>query len=188
LQQPGAIVAFLLLVVVSVVAFLYALSWRVGVVTLGEKENRLDNPGQRFGNFIMNVFAQRRLLTKNIGIVHFFIFWGFIFICLGEIPLLFEGLFGMKVPFFSTNPYFIMVQNVISVIVVIVLLVAVYRRWVLKTRLPLPHFGSSHNCHLNLRRSGYRMVCNRSQVGPGAESGRSFCPRRIALLFHGWPA
>ncbi|MFA5384227.1 MAG: (Fe-S)-binding protein [Eubacteriales bacterium] len=132
MQQPGAIVAFLLLVVVSVAAFLYALSWRVGVVTLGEKENRLDNPGQRFGNFIMNVFAQRRLLAKNIGIVHFFIFWGFIFICLGEIPLLFEGLFGMKVPFFSTNPYFIMVQNVISLIVVIVLIVAVYRRWVLK--------------------------------------------------------
>ncbi|KUK65849.1 MAG: Fe-S oxidoreductase [Desulfotomaculum sp. 46_80] len=132
MQQPEAIAAFLLLVIVSVLAFLYALSWRVGVVTLGEKENRLDSPGQRFGNFIMNVFAQRRLLAKNIGIVHFFIFWGFIFICLGEIPLLFEGLFGIKVLFFSTNPIFITLQNLIALIVVIVLLVAVYRRWVLK--------------------------------------------------------
>jgi len=132
LQQPEAIVVFFLLAVVSVVAFLYAASWRVGVVTLGEKENRLDNPGQRFGNFIMNVFAQRKLLAKKIGIVHFFIFWGFIFICLGEIPLFFEGLFGIKVPFFSTSPIFITFQNVISLIVVIVLIVAVYRRWVLK--------------------------------------------------------
>jgi len=94
LQQPVAIVVFILLVIVSVLAFLYALIWRVGVVTLGQKENRLDKSGQRFGNFIVNVFAQRKILAKNIGIVHFFIFWGFIFICLGEIPLLFEGLFG----------------------------------------------------------------------------------------------
>ncbi len=132
MQQPVAIVVFILLVIVSVLAFLYALIWRVGVVTLGQKENRLDKSGQRFGNFIVNVFAQRKILAKNIGIVHFFIFWGFIFICLGEIPLLFEGLFGIKVPFLSTSPIFITVQNVIAAIVIIVLIIAAYRRWVLK--------------------------------------------------------
>lgn len=131
-MHSGWVIAFFLVTLAAVVAFAYALAWRVGVVVIGDKEVRWDHPGQRLWNFLMNVFAQRKLLDETYGIVHFFIFWGFIFICLGEIPLFFEGLFGLKVPFLGTNPYFLMIKDIIAAIVVISLIIAVYRRWVLK--------------------------------------------------------
>lgn len=131
-MHSGWIIAFILVALAAVVAFAYALMWRIGVVALGEKEVRWDRPGLRIGNFLLNVFGQRRLLSEPYGIVHFFIFWGFVFICLGEIPLFFEGLFGIKVPFLGTNPYFLMIKDIIAAVVILCLLIAAYRRWVLK--------------------------------------------------------
>ena len=126
-------IAFVIVVLFALIGFFYAVYRRISVLTMGEKEVRWDHLGQRIYNFLLYVFAQRKLLNEPYGIAHFFIFWGFIFIVLGELPLLLEGLFpGFAFPFLGTNPYFILIKDVMAAIVVVCLIIGAIRRWVLK--------------------------------------------------------
>ena len=66
----------------------------------GKNENRFDHVGRRLKKVLINVFGQKRLLKEPLaGIMHFFIFWGFIFITIGTIEVLMSGIF----PGFSFN-------------------------------------------------------------------------------------
>ncbi|HMC08893.1 MAG TPA: (Fe-S)-binding protein [Actinomycetota bacterium] len=51
----------------------------VAMLALGKPDNRLDNVGARIGRELRVVFAQQKLLQWPFpGIMHFFIFWGFV--------------------------------------------------------------------------------------------------------------
>ncbi|MDP4160040.1 MAG: heterodisulfide reductase-related iron-sulfur binding cluster, partial [Bacillota bacterium] len=131
------LIIFSLITVIAVLSFSYALKKKIGILALGAKEDRYDNPGKRFKNFVTMVLGQSKLLNEPYGVVHFIIFWGFIFICLGELPLMFEGLFpAYSFPILGTNPYFYMIKDILTALVVIGLFIGVIRRWVIKpTRL-----------------------------------------------------
>jgi len=132
--RTGWIIVFALVVLVSLAAFGYAVYRRISVLTLGQKEMRWDNIGRRIYNFFLYVIAQRKCaFGEPYGIVHFFIFTGFIFIALGELPLFFEGLFpSFKFPFLGTNFYFLYLKDIMSALVILALIIAAFRRWVLK--------------------------------------------------------
>jgi Fe-S oxidoreductase len=51
----------------------------IALLRLGRRENRLDNIGARIGRELRVVFAQQKLLQWPFpGVMHFFIFWGFV--------------------------------------------------------------------------------------------------------------
>ncbi|MCL6448883.1 MAG: Fe-S oxidoreductase, partial [Armatimonadetes bacterium] len=124
---------FVLAAVVALALFTSSVYRRISILMLGDKEIRWDQPVRRIYSFLLNVFAQRKLLYEPYGIVHFFIFWGFIVITLGELPLIWEGLFpGFPLPVLGTSPAFFFGKDILSAIVVICLIIAALRRWVLR--------------------------------------------------------
>jgi Fe-S oxidoreductase/nitrate reductase gamma subunit len=127
------LIPFLILTVLALAAFVTALRKKINFLLLGAKEDRFDQAGKRFGNFVLNVLGQRKMIQEPYGIIHFFIFWGFIFIVIGELPFLFEGLFpAYGIPFLSTNPYFYFVKDILASLVFIGLIIGVIRRWVIR--------------------------------------------------------
>lgn len=127
------LIVFLVIAVVSVVLFCHALMKKIRILSLGAKEERFDHPGKRFMNFVTMVLGQKKLINEPYGCIHFIIFWGFVFICLGELPLITEGLFPVfHFPFLGTNPYFYMVKDILTALVVIGLFIGIIRRWVVK--------------------------------------------------------
>jgi Fe-S oxidoreductase/nitrate reductase gamma subunit len=105
------------------------------LIRLGAKEERFDHPGARWKNFAAKVLGQQKMLNEPYGVIHFFIFWGFIFICIGEIPFLFEGLCpAWEIPFLSTNRWFYALKDVLAILVFVGLIIALIRRWVVRPK------------------------------------------------------
>jgi len=129
------LIIFLVLSGLAVYAFVHALSKKIRILTLGAKENRFDNPGKRLKNFIVNVLLQGKMLREFYGYIHLFIFWGFIFIALGEIPFMIEGLFpSVHFPLLGTSPYFYLIKDILSTLVFVGLIIGVIRRWIVKPK------------------------------------------------------
>ncbi|AFQ44374.1 heterodisulfide reductase-related iron-sulfur binding cluster [Desulfosporosinus meridiei] len=132
-MRLGWLIVFALMTVLAILSFSKALKKKIGILSLGAKEERFDNPNQRFMNFVKLVLGQSKLINEPYGVVHFIIFWGFIFICLGELPLIFEGLFpAYSFPILGTNRYFYMIKDLMTALVIVGLCFGLIRRWVIK--------------------------------------------------------
>jgi len=132
--RTGWIIVFTLVVLVSLTAFGHAVYRRVSVLTLGQKEMRWDNIGRRIFNFFLYIILQKRCAFGELyGIIHLIFFTGFIFIALAELPLFAEGLFpSFEFPFLGTNFYFLYIKDILAALVIVAIIVAAFRRWVLR--------------------------------------------------------
>ena len=130
----GAI--FIAVLVISLAFFAYALTRRVQLVMLGRPEARWDRPLTRTAGFITLVFGQKKLFKERVGVIHFFIFWGFIVIAFGTLQIIAEGISpGFTFPW-SENYTFLFIKDLLSLIVLVGLVVIAYIRYVVrKTRL-----------------------------------------------------
>lgn len=118
---------------VALAVFGYALKRRVGHLMMGRPEKRLAGTGRRIAGFIVLVLGQKKLFKEKFGIVHFIIFWGFIIISLGTLQFVGEGLSeGFKIPLLGVNPYFYMVKDIFSVLVLAAVSAAAFRRFVIR--------------------------------------------------------
>lgn len=129
-------IVFVIVLVAALAVFAYALTRRVQYVLLGRPEHRFDQVGRRFGGFVYLVFGQRKLFKERVGVIHFFIFWGFIVIAFGTLQIIAEGISpGFTFPW-ADNYAFLFVKDLISLIVLVGLLVIAYIRYVVRrTRL-----------------------------------------------------
>ncbi|HAP93771.1 MAG TPA: Fe-S oxidoreductase, partial [Desulfotomaculum sp.] len=66
-------ITFVIVVLFALIGFFYAVYRRISVLMMGEKEVRWDHLDHRIYNFLLYVFAQRKLLNEPYGIAHFFI-------------------------------------------------------------------------------------------------------------------
>ncbi len=130
----GAI--FIAVLVLSLAFFAYALARRVGFVMLGRPESRWDRPVARTAGFVTLVFGQKKLFKERVGVIHFFIFWGFIVIAFGTLQIIAEGISpGFTFPW-ADNYTFLFIKDLLSLIVLVGLIVIAYIRYVVrKTRL-----------------------------------------------------
>ena len=127
-------IAFTVVVVLAVAAFGYFLMRRVQYLLLGVPERRFDHPLVRTAGFVSLVFGQRRLLKKPVGIIHFFIFWGFIVIAFGTLQLIAEGVSAGAMLPWGGNAVFNLVKDILSVLVLIGLIAAAYVRYVIRPK------------------------------------------------------
>jgi Fe-S oxidoreductase len=130
----GAI--FIVVLVASLVLFTFALTRRVRYMLVGQPEWRFDQPVKRTAGFVWLVFGQRKLFKERVGVIHFFIFWGFIVIAFGTLQIIAEGIHpGLLFPW-ASNYGFLMAKDILSLIVEAGILVLVYIRYVYrKSRL-----------------------------------------------------
>ncbi len=118
----------------------YSLKQKLSLLKIGKKENRFENKYDRVFNIIKIVFGQSKLLRDPAaGLIHFFIFWGFMLFTLAvlegiiqgfysEFNLLFLGKFNLLVSFS---------HDIFAVLVIIAIGFAFYRRYIQKVeRLP----------------------------------------------------
>ena len=108
-----------------------------GYLRTGKKENRFDRTGERLGRVAKIAFGQTKLLREPLaGILHFFIFWGFVILLTAVVESIGEGL----VPGFSLEflgplyPPLVFLQDVVGVLVIIAVLVSIFRRLVMPPR------------------------------------------------------
>ncbi len=130
----GAI--FIVVLVITLGFFAWALNRRVQYVMIGRPEARFDRPLTRTLGFVWLVFGQKKLFKERVGVIHFFIFWGFIVIAFGTLQIIAEGIHpGFTFPW-AESYAFLFIKDLLSLIVLVGLVVIAYIRYVVrKTRL-----------------------------------------------------
>lgn len=134
-----AIIMAVLIVVVGLL-FLYVVFRRYQLIRLGQYENRFDQPVKRIINGTLSIFGQGRVLRwKYAGVLHFFIFWGFIVLLTAIIDMITQSL-GFSIPFIRDNPYLFLLQDIVCLMVILGLIMAAVNRYI---RRPKRFEGSS---------------------------------------------
>lgn len=100
---------------------------------LGKAENRFDNIGKRISSFLWYGIAQKKVLEEWYGgLLHFFIFWGFVILLLGVIEIIIAGFVdNFKLPLIG-NIYLYSLQDIFTILVIIGVFMAFFRRLVLR--------------------------------------------------------
>jgi Fe-S oxidoreductase len=112
--------------------------WHLGrLLGQGRPLRRWDRPGRRLWNVAVFVLAQKRLITGDLwpGLMHATIFWGFIVLTLGSIEFFGQGFApGFALPLLTGWPHFLVLQDLLSVGVILAVLYAAFRRLVTKPK------------------------------------------------------
>ena len=115
--------------------FFYNLRKIVRYILLGQKENRFDKPAERIKNVLKIAFAQSKLLREPVaGLVHFFIFWGFIIFLLAVLESILQGFY-TNFSWEFLGPFYkiiTLIQDLFGVLVITSVLIALYRRFIIK--------------------------------------------------------
>jgi hypothetical protein len=122
---------------VVIIIFVYGLIKRIRLWRIGKPENRLDHIFKRIGSvFSFGLFHKRILKEPYPGIMHLFIFWGFLVLLFGTILIFFQEdftkLFFDKV-FIHGSFYitFSFVLDLFGLLAIIGVILAVFRRYLL---------------------------------------------------------
>ncbi|MGA7578130.1 MAG: heterodisulfide reductase-related iron-sulfur binding cluster [Desulfobaccales bacterium] len=126
--------AFAIVFAAALGLFARAVYQRYRILRIGKPEQRFARPLERVKSLLVYVLGQKKVLAEPYpGVMHLFIFWGFLVLGLGEVQLLGEGLFeGFSVPLIGKSPLFYMVQDLFAVLVLIGVAMAAWRRYVIK--------------------------------------------------------
>ncbi len=130
------------LVAVAVfICFIFAghtVYWLLRYVAMGDGRPTLDHIPERVRGFMTYVVGQRRVIAEPAGVLHLFIFWGFIILQGETIEYLIRGLyndFRMSMVLGHTLYNFILLlQDVFGVLVLVAIVIGVVRRWVSRPR------------------------------------------------------
>jgi len=114
---------------------------------VGKKNDyRFDNPGKRIINVLKIAFGQSKLLRDpSAGLVHFFIFWGFMLFLFAVIESLIQGFYSLFSLSFLGPAYSIitLIQDLIGILVILAIFLALLRRFVFRIpRLQVDKSGS----------------------------------------------
>lgn len=131
-----ASVGLLIGVLIATVIFARRVLLLVRLCLIGTPKNRFDQLGQRIKALFVYVLGQKRLLNYlPTGIGHVAIFYGFLTIQGATLAILLAGIFSsppFRLWFFSDNPVFLFILEIVEVLVLIALAAAAWRRYVLR--------------------------------------------------------
>jgi Fe-S oxidoreductase/nitrate reductase gamma subunit len=129
LGTPGRVV-FGLLVLASIVAFVYSCSRRIRVLLAGQPDNRFTRIPERIRRTLEFAFAQRRMFRDvYAGTFHILIFSGFVILTVRSLELVVDGLIPgfVLLPGMAGNLY-TLIKDVFEVLVLVGVAMAVLRR------------------------------------------------------------
>jgi len=131
-------IVFVVVFLLSIGFFAYSVRRLIAFLKLGQPDNRFGEPGKRIGNVLKIAFGQSKLLREPLaGWMHFFIFWGFVVLLTAILESIGEGLFpGFSFSFLGVTVYgaLSVLQDVFAGLVVISVLVALVRRYILRPK------------------------------------------------------
>lgn len=116
--------------------FAHTAFWLARYILMGRKEMLPIGLPQRVGSFFKYVLGQRRVIMEPAGLLHFFIFWGFLVLQLETIEYFVRGFywkFHMSLLIGETlYNASLLVQDIMGFVVLIVVFIAAYRRFLLR--------------------------------------------------------
>jgi Fe-S oxidoreductase len=190
-------VIFLLILIAAFGLFGWQVSRLISVLSRGKPENRYDRPARRLGSVLRIAFGQTKLLREPFaGLLHFFIFWGFIILLSAVAESIGEGL----VPGFSFRglgslyPPLAFFQDMIGLCVVIAVTVSMARRLFAPPRRLAVSGHAKWDAILILGLIMIVMVtmfgqnASRMALGQGTANESRFVSSWIAGIFSGLPA
>ncbi|MCX7858146.1 MAG: heterodisulfide reductase-related iron-sulfur binding cluster [Deltaproteobacteria bacterium] len=129
-------VAFSIILTIAIFSFLLSVVRLIRLIKLGQKEERLTKTiAKRLINTIGYAFGQKCAWTEPFGINHFFLFWSFMFLLLANGEFVINGLFpdvSLRILGPSVYTFLTGVFDIVSVIVLVCVGIAVFRRLVIK--------------------------------------------------------
>ena len=127
-------IAFLLVTAYAVHLFVYLVKTRIAYIKLGKKVEFDGKVKERLQNIWVNVFGQKKLLkVKKSGIIHVMFFYGFILVQFGAIDFIIKGLVpGAHLPLGPLYPAFTFFQEIVTLLILVAVLWAFYRRYIEK--------------------------------------------------------
>jgi len=193
MQPTGNIIGmilYILTIVVSIGTFIWLIYRRFAVLALAEEQNRFDRPLQRIKNVITVALGQKKILSKRHlgpGIMHAFIFWGFIAVAINTIHIVGRGFvpdfhiwgFGPEQPL---GRFYLVFRDTFEIAVSLAVMVAFYRRIFVKPkRLTL-----SFDANMVLGLIFILMVSDFILGGAKIANGYIEGPTYMGHLFAGW--
>ncbi|MDR7073886.1 (Fe-S)-binding protein [Fictibacillus barbaricus] len=126
--------AFLFVTAYALFLFAYVVKTRYEYIKLGKKVEFDNTVQERIKAVLVNVFGQKKLLKdKKSGIIHVMFFYGFILVQFGAIDFIWKGLNpGSHLPLGPLYPGFTFFQEIITLMILVAVVWAFYRRYVEK--------------------------------------------------------
>ncbi|TXK91064.1 hypothetical protein FVE24_08160, partial [Parageobacillus sp. SY1] len=126
--------AFLIVTAYAVYLFVYLVKTRAAYIKLGKKVEFDGKVKERLQKIWVNVFGQKKLLKdKKSGIIHVMFFYGFILVQFGAIDFIIKGLVpGAHLPLGPLYPGFTFFQEIVTLLILIAVFAAFYRRYIEK--------------------------------------------------------
>lgn len=135
----------LIILAIAAVFFIKKASKLYGFLKAAKPEDRFDNPGERLKDVLIYALGQKRLLQRPYGgALHVMIFWGFCVLAIANGTLILRGFLGtdFNLPLLSPaepiGAFYNGIKEVFIVLVLVGVLMAFYRRLVIRPAFPEP--------------------------------------------------
>ncbi|MBM7580887.1 heterodisulfide reductase-related iron-sulfur binding cluster [Jeotgalibacillus terrae] len=127
-------IAFILVTAYAVYLFGYLVKSRYDFIKLGKKEEFDNNVKERMKKIMVQVFGQKKLLKdKKSGMIHVMFFYGFLLVQAGAIDFIYKGLVpGEHLPLGIFYPGFTFFQELVTLMILVAVAWAFYRRYMEK--------------------------------------------------------
>ena len=122
---------FAAIVAASSLFFCISCYRRFSVVSIGQAEERTDNPAGRIMGVLAYAFGQKRVMSRPFGINHAVIFWSFLILLVANGEFLLKGVFpGLSLALLPHSLYhgLLTVFDLVSLVVLVSVLTAGIRR------------------------------------------------------------
>ncbi|MDX8361034.1 (Fe-S)-binding protein [Cytobacillus sp. IB215316] len=128
------LIAFLLVTAYGLYLFAYLVKTRIAYIKLGKKVEFDKKYKERLNKIWVNVFGQKKLLKdKKSGVIHVMFFYGFILVQFGAIDFIWKGLKpGSHLPLGPLYPAFTFFQELVTLVILVAVIWAFYRRYIEK--------------------------------------------------------
>ena len=128
------LIAFLAVTAYAISLFVYVVKTRIEFIRLGKKVEFDNKFKDRMQKIWVNVFGQKKLLKdKKSGIMHVMFFYGFILVQFGAIDFIWKGLVPVThLPLGPLYAGFTFFQEIVTLMILVAVIWAFYRRYVEK--------------------------------------------------------
>lgn len=132
-------IAFLIVFLVSFGFFTYSVRRLILHLRIGKPDNRFDRPWKRLQRVAVVAFGQSKLLREPLaGLMHFFIFWGFVVLLSAVVESIGEGFVAdfSLAGILGGDLYkaLVFLQELFAGLVIISVLVALWRRYIVRPK------------------------------------------------------
>lgn len=136
--MPIKNIAFLAVFLLSMGFFAFSVRRLVVMLRVGKPDDRFDKPMQRLWTVLSVALGQTKILREPVaGLMHAFIFWGFVVLLTAVVESILEGLVpGFSLTVIGTVPYEILaaLQDGFAALVVLGVFIALYRRYIVRPK------------------------------------------------------